>query len=237
MPDVINHIENTETGKVELWITIKDASDLLGISERHTWRILLQNDWKTKKLSNKDRKKTYVLRADVEKYYKAEQERQRLEQLKSLPSSDIHDISDMSDKTGLFDMSDIVKKPMSDIKNLPVLLSDYRNTLADLQKKQERLIAEAVLWKTSTIWLVIIAVFISGVLGFFLYNTKKSMSDIKREMSDMINDMSDKADAAQKELSSAKEALFQKEILLNRLEQAASQEKREEPKIEKSKGE
>ena len=70
MPDVINHIENTETGKAELWITIKDASDLLGISERHTWRILLENGWKTKKLQNKDRKKTYVLRLVVEKTYK-----------------------------------------------------------------------------------------------------------------------------------------------------------------------
>ena len=85
MPDVINHIENTETGKTELWITIKDASDLLGISERHTWRILLENSWKTKKLQNKDRKKTYILRQDVEKYYKEEQERQGLEQIKSLP--------------------------------------------------------------------------------------------------------------------------------------------------------
>ena len=234
MPDVINHIENTETGKAELWITIKDASDLLGISERHTWRILLQNDWKTKKLPNQDRKKTYVLRPDVEKYYKAEQERQRLEQLKHPLSSDIHDISD---KSGLFDMSDIVKKPMSDIKNLPVLLSDYRNTLADLQKKHERLIADAVQWKTSAIWLAILAVFISGILGFFLYDTKKAMSDNKKEMSDMINDMSDKATAGQKELLNAKEALFQKEILINKLEQAASQEKREDPKIEEGKGE
>lgn len=230
MPDVINHIENTETGKAELWITIKDASDLLGISERHTWRILLQNGWKTKKLPNKDRKKTYVLRADVEKYYKAEQERQRLEQLKSLPSSDIPDTSDKSDKVGLFDMSDIVKKPMSDIKNLPVLASDYRNTLAELQKRHERLLADAVRWKTSTIWLAVLAVFISGVLGFFLYDTKKAMSDNKKEMSDRIKDLSDKADMAQKELSSAKETLFQKEILINNLEQSTLQEKKEEPK-------
>lgn len=222
MPDVINHIENTETGKTELWITIKDASDLLGISERHTWRILLENSWKTKKLQNKDRKKTYILRQDVEKYYKEEQKRQRLEQLKSPLTSDTSDISDKSDKMGLFDMSDNIKKPMSDIKNLPVLLSDYRNILADLQKKQERLIADAVRWKTSAIWLIILTVFIGGVLGFFLYDTKKTMSDNKKEMSDRINDLSDRADAAQKELSSAKETLFQKEILINKLEQAAS---------------
>ncbi|MBU4312773.1 MAG: hypothetical protein KJ706_08670 [Candidatus Omnitrophica bacterium] len=227
MPDVINHIENTETGKTELWITIKDASDLLGISERHTWRILLQNAWKTQKLPNKDRKKTYILRPDVEKYYKAEQERQRLEQLKPLPLSDTPDISDKSDKTSVFDKSDIINKPMSDIKNLPILMSDYRNILIDLQKKQEQLITKATRWKTSAIWLAVLAVFIGGFMGLFLYDTKKMMSDNKREMSDRINDLSDKVTEAQKELSSTKETLFQKEIWINRLEQTVPQEKRE----------
>jgi len=121
-------------------------------------------------------------------------------------------------------MSDIVKKPMSDIKNLPALLSDYRNTLADLQKKQERLIADAVRWKTSTIWLAIMAIFVSGVMGFYLYDTKKAMSDNKKEMSDRINGLSDKVDMTQKELSSTKETLFQKEIMINKLEQASSRE-------------
>ena len=233
MPDVINHIENTETGKADLWITIKDASDLLGISERHTWRILLHNAWKTQKLPNKDRKKTYVLRQDVEKYYKEEQERQRLEQLKPPPFSDTSDIPDKSDKSGLFDKSDIPNKPMSDIKNLPILMSDYRNMMSDLQKKQEQLVANATRWKTTAIWIGVLAVFIAGFMGFFLYDTKKAMSDNKREMSDRINDLSDKVAEAQKEITSAKEALFQKEIWINQLEQVVPQEKREELKIKK----
>ena len=184
MADVINQIQDTETGKTELWITIKDASDLLGISERHTWRILLENAWKTQKLLNEDRKKTYVLRSDVEKYYKAEQERQKLEQLRS--SSDI---SDKTDKIVEFDKSDIKNKPKSDIKNLPILLSDYRNMMTDLQKKQEQLIKNATLWKTTAIWLTVLAVFIGGFLGFFLYDSRKMMSDIKKEMTDRINDL------------------------------------------------
>lgn len=233
MPDVINHVENTETGKAELWVTIKDASDLLGISERHAWRIALQNAWKTQKLLNNDRKKTYLLRADVEKYYQIERERQRLEQLKSPHLSDNPDISDKSDKTGVFDKSDIANKPMSDIKNLPILMSDYRNILVDLQKKQEQLTAKATRWKTSAIWLAILVVFIGGFMGFYLYDTKKMMSDNKKEMSDRINDLSDKVTGAQKELSSAKEALFQKEIWINRLEQAVPQDKREELKLGK----
>ena len=237
MADIINQTENTETGKSELWITIKDASDLLGISERHTWRIALQNAWKTQKLLNQDRKKTYLLRSDVEKYYKAERERQRLEQLKPPSFPDTPDISDKSNKIGEFDKSDIKNKPKSDIKNLPILLSDYRNMMMDLQKKQEQLIKNATLWKTSAIWLTILAVFIGGFLGFSLYDSRKMMSDIKKEMSARINDLSDKATEAQKELSSTKDALFQKEIWINKLEQTMPKEKIEQLKVEEKKEE
>ena len=230
MADTINQTQNTETGKAELWITIKDASDLLGISERHTWRIALQNAWKTQKLLNNDRKKTYILRADVEKYYQAERERQRLEQLRSSDNPATSDI-------GVFDKSDINNKPKSDIKNLPILLSDYRNMMADLQKKQEQLIKNAVLWKTTAIWLTVLAVFISGFLGFFLYDSRKMMSDIKKEMTGRINDLSDKAETAQKELLTAKDALFQKEIWINKIEQTIPKEKIEQLKAEEKKEE
>jgi len=230
MADIINQTENTETGKAELWITIKDASDLLGISERHTWRIALQNAWKTQKLLNNDRKKTYILRADVEKYYQAERERQRLEQLRS---SDIPATSDI----GVFDKSDIKNKSKSDIKNLPILLSDYRNMMVDLQKKQEQLIKNATLWKTTAIWLTILAVFIGGFLGFFLYDSRKMMSDIKREASERINDLSDKVTEAQKELSSTKETVYKKEIWINKLEQTMPKEKIEQLKVEEKKEE
>jgi hypothetical protein len=237
MADIINQTHNTETGKAELWITIKDASDLLGISERHAWRIALENTWKTKKLLNNDRKKTYILRTDVEKYYQAECERQGLEQLRPLPSSDNPDISDKTDKTSVFDKSDIKNEPKSDIKNLPILLSDYRNMMTDLQKKQEQLIKNATLWKTTAIWLSILLVFIGGFWGFSLYDSRKMMSDIKREMTDRINDLSDKETETQKALLSAKDVLFQKEIWINRLEQTMPKERIEQLKTEEKKEE
>ncbi len=237
MTDIINQTQDTETGKSELWITIKDASDLLGISERHTWRIALQNVWKTQKQLNKDRKKTYILRSDVEKYHNAERERQRLEQLKSPPPSDTTDISDKSAKIGVLDKSDIKNKPMSDTKNLPILMSDYRNMLMEQQNKQEQLIKNATLWKTTAIWLSILAVFISSFLGFSLYDSRKMMSDIKREASERIKDLSDKATETQKELLTTKDALFQKEILINKLEQTIPKEKIEQLKVEEKKEE
>ena len=225
MADIINQTDNAETGKSELWITIKDASDLLGISERHTWRITLQNAWKTQKLLDQDRKKTYILRSDVEKYYKDERERQKLEQLKTSGISDTSDI-------GVFDKSGIKNRPKSDIKNLPILMSDYRNMLMEQQNKQEQLIKNATLWKTTAIWLTILAVFISGFLGFFSYDSRKMMSDIKKEMSGRITDLSDKATEVQKELLNTKDVLFQKEIWINKLEQIIPKEKIEQLKAE-----
>lgn len=227
MADVINQTENTETGKSELWITIKDASDLLGISERHTWRLTLQNAWKTQKLLNQDRKKTYLLRSDVEKFYIPGHERQKLEQLKPSDLSDTtHDTSDI----GEFDIPDIKNKLKSDSKNLPVLLSDYRNMTAELQKKQEQLIKNTTFWRTTAVWLTVLAVFVGGFLGFFLYDSRKMMSDVKKELTDRINALTDKETEAQKELSNTKDALFQNEIWINKLEQIIPKEKIEQLK-------
>jgi len=154
----------------------------------------------------------------VEKYYQDERERQKLGQLSS---SDIHVVSDI----GVLDKSDIKNKPKSDIKNLPVLLSDYKNMLFGLQKKQEQLIKSTTVWKTTAIWLTILAVFISGLLGFFLYDNKKVLSDIKKELSARVSALSDRATEAQRALLIAKDALLQKEVRISGLEQAILKEK------------
>jgi len=109
--------------------------------------------------------------------------------------------------------------------------------MADLQKKQEQLIKSTTLWKTTAIWLSILAVFIGGFMGFFLYDSRKMMSDIKNEMSARINDLSDKTTEAQKELLTAKDALFQKEIWINKLEQIMPKEKIEQLKAKEKKEE
>jgi len=231
MADTIN-IENIGTDKQEHWITIKDASDLLGVSERHAWRVATENAFKTQKMLNNDRKKTYVLREDVEKFYRAEQERQRLEQLKASPLSDISDKYDISDKDGLSDKSDIKARPMSDIKNMPILMSDYKNILFELQRQQTQLIEKATLWRTITLCISVLAVVISGLLGLYIYDARKAMSDIKTEMSDIRRTMSDKEKAmsdiinkAQSDLTDTKDMLYKREIYINRIEQALPKEK------------
>ena len=56
-------------------------------------------------------------------------------------------------------------------------------------------------------------------------------------MTGRINDLSDKAETVQKELLSAKDTLFQKEIWINKLEQAVPKEKIEQLKAEEKKEE
>lgn len=63
------------------------------------------------------------------------------------------------------------------------------------------------------------------------------MSDIKKEMIEGINDLSDKAETARKELLTAKDALFQKEIWINKLEQTIPKEKIGQLKTEEKKEE
>ena len=63
------------------------------------------------------------------------------------------------------------------------------------------------------------------------------MSDIKKEMTGRINDLSDRADTAQEELLTAKDALFQKEIWINKLEQTIPEERIEQLKVNEKKEE
>jgi len=216
MADTIN-IEKPGTEQPETWISIKDASDLLGISERHAWRVITSHNFKTEKKLNKDRKKTYVLRVDIEKYYQAEKERQRLTELETSPLSDI---SDKSDKEPLFDKSDIALRQMSDIKNLPILLSDYRKMLVDYQTRQEALSKTVSTWRTSTLWLVFI-VLSGGLLTGYLYlDTKKAMSDRVNVLSDKADRMSDIVFAMQKDLVETKEGVFKRDLYIQKLEQS-----------------
>ena len=227
MADVINQTQDTETGKSELWITIKDASDLLGISERHTWNVVLENGFQRKKLLNQSRKKTYVLRADIEKFYKEEQERQRLEALKSPPLSEI---SEKSEKRSEFEISESGKASLSErdfkIKNLPALL-------LEMQKKQEVLLKHAVKWRVTAFWISVLGVVIAGFFYLYLTDTKKVLSEKERALSESqkaLSEMSEREKQAIKTIS-------KREIWINKLEQAVPKEKIEQLRVEEKKEE
>lgn len=209
MTDIINHIENTETGKTELWITIKDASDLLGISERHTWNVVLENDFQRKKLLNKSRKKTYVLRTDIEKFYKEDRERQRLEALNPPPLSEM---SEKSEKRGEFEMSENKKLSLSEmdfnVKNLPALLSE-------MQKKQEVLLEHATKWRVTTFWVSVLGVVVVGFLYFYLTDTKKVLSERNKVFSESQKALSEMSEREKHTIK----AISEMEIYIKELEQ------------------
>jgi len=234
MADIINQTENTETGNPELWITIKDASDLLGISERHTWNIILENGFQRKKLLNQSRKKTYVLRADIEKFYKEEQERQRLEALRP-PSPP--EISEKSEKRGEFEISESGKPSLSEsfmvlserdfkIKNLPALISE-------MQKKQELLLKATVKWKVTSIWISVLGVVIVGLFYLYLMDTKRVLSERNKALSESQRALSEMSEREKQAIK----AISEKEIWINKLEQAVPKEKIEQLKAEERKEE
>lgn len=239
MPDIINHIENAETGQTDLWITIKDASDLLGISERHAWNIILENNFQRKKLLNQSRKKTYVLRADIEKFYKEDQERQRLEALKFPPLSEM---SEISEKKGEFEMSESEKPSLSESqmalserdfksKSLPALLSE-------MQKKQEILLQQATKWRVTTIWISILGVVVAGFLGFYLADTKKALSERDMALSERDKVLSESQKSLSEMSEREKEAIkviSEREIYIKDLEQAMPKEELDHLNVQRGK--
>ncbi len=182
MADIINQLDNDQ------WITIKDASDLLGISERHAWNIITGQRFKTKKLLNHSRKKSYVLRSDIEKFHKAEQERQKLE---ALPLSEI---SELSEKTGEFEISELSersKKSLSEgAKTLPALLKEMHNREVKLQK-------DVVKWRVTAICVSTSGLVIAGMIYFSLNEVKTALSESQTSLSE-----------SQKSLSAMSERVF-----------------------------
>lgn len=225
MPDIINHIENTETGKTELWITIKDASDLLGISERHTWNVILENDLQRKKLLNKSRKKTYVLRSNIEKFHKEERERQRLEGLKSPPLSAM---SEMSEKNGESAMSESGEPSLSErdfkIKNLPALFSEMQN-------KQEILLQDVTKWRVTAIWVSVLGVVIAGFLCLYLKDAKKTLSEREKTLSESQRALSEMSEREKQAIKTTSE----REIYIKELEQNIPQDELDHLKAKRGK--
>ena len=163
------------------WISVKDASDLLGCSERHVWRLALQHGWETKKEKSEKKRKTYVLRSAVVLFYEKERARHPLSPLSN------SDNPDMSDKKSLSDMPDIARSdlrplsdaPLSDLilapemrKSLPALLEDYAKT----KSREAVLIKRVALWQSSTFWLGVLAVAICGFLSYILSDFGKRLS-------------------------------------------------------------
>lgn len=251
--DTVN-IEGVGTDKERVWITIKDASDLLGYSERHTWRLATKCGWKQRKKLNNLRRKVYVPRDEVEEYYKQEQERQKLEQLNS-------DNPDKTDNTDPFAKSD---KPMSDkskvlsdnqalqrtMESLPILLSDYKKMQEEYHNKQEKLIRDKAFWKTSALWIIGFTVVVSAFLSYYIYDTKLTLSDRKQELSDIrlrlsgkdnqmqeltkrVNSLSDKVIDTQDNLLGTKETLSSKKEWINTLEGSMSERKLEQIRQER----
>jgi hypothetical protein len=184
MSDIINQIDNTGTGESEQWITIKDASDLLGVSERHSWNIITARGFQTKKLLNQHRKKTYVLRLDIEQFHQAEQERQKLEALKGSP------LSAISEKQVADSESAISESHRGNLKTLPAMLKDMQTREVKLQK-------DIVKWRVTAL-----AVSMSGlVICCILWLSLNEMKNSFRIDQQVIRD-------SQKALSVMSERLF-----------------------------
>lgn len=222
MSDIINQIEG------EGWITIKDASDLLGVSERHAWSIIYGKDasgrqirspMQTKKLLNKSRKKIFVLRSDIEKYHKDQQERKQLEALKASPLSEM---SEMSEKKGEFEISESDPRPLSERGralsegkySLPALLKEA-------QDKQERLIKASARWQVISISLVILMIILGVIIGLSLNEVKSLLSEREKALSESreaISEMSERVFMLSEREKQALQTIFKQEFYIRDLQ-------------------
>ena len=238
-------VNDVGTDKEEIWITIKDASDLLGYSERHTWRIAQSNGWKTKKELNQLKKKTFVPRKDVELFYNKEHERQPMDTLGK------PDKSAMADKNSILDMSDITMSDKVSAINtqntFPAMILEYKKSFHELQENKAILLQKVTFWKTSLFWLLALVTITVSVLLYTLsdkihtlaeqkesLNNQKTiisllnsnvsgLSDKLTSMSDNVESMSDKVIKTQNSLDIANKQIVEQNKWINELKKYESQ--------------
>jgi len=212
MADIINH---TESGN---WITIKDASDLLGVSERHAWNIITKKGIETKKLLNKHRKKTYVLQADIEQYHRDEQERQRLEALKPDP------LSEMSERNSEIEMSERLSESQRPLSESGLALINKPKALLEMvrsvQTENKSLHKRVVKWRVTSFWLGVLGVIVVLMMIYYITDISKALS----EMSETLSERDRAISESQKALSEMSERALtlserEKQALSNLYEQ------------------
>ena len=215
------------------WISIKDASDLLGCSERHIWRLISRYRWESKKEKSANKQKAFVLRQAVEKFSQEERSRSPLHKLN--PGLSDHDNADTSAQKPFSALSDHAKSdvtmPMETLRSFPVLLKEYQASIAQLHKEKETFSRSVVFWKTSVFWLTGLSVLTCALLLFYLSdkskvlaqkekalsdsyasvsllnNTVGTLSDKVAQMSGQLKSVSDKFDVTQQDLDAAQAIL------------------------------
>lgn len=193
-PPIKDHIIVEANG--DLWVSIKDASDLLGCSERNVWRIAKTNKWQHKKEKSSNKRKTFLLRKDVEKFHKQEQERTALKPLGSPDNPanpDGNVLSDTSDK-GLPDNGHksvntnmALSGIMSDMdltKPVPIIVRDFQQIILKLHENKEAIAKRVVFWQTSTFWLASLSVLVCGLLLFYLSDKTKVLAQKEKALNE-----------------------------------------------------
>ena len=127
-------------------------------------------------------------------------------------------------------------------KSLPILLSDYKKLFLNFQEKQGQLTRQVTFWKTSAFWVIALCVITCGLLGYFLSDIKKALSDktlvlLNTEkaleqssnerllLNASVNSMSDKVSYMSDKLTSVQKNLSDKENTIEQLKQMLPKDK------------
>ena len=112
------------------------------------------------------------------------------------------------------------------VKNLPALFSE-------MQKKQEVLLKDAVKWKVTAFWISVLGVVIAGLFYLYLTDTKRVLSEREKALSESQKALSEMSEREKQAIKTVSE----REIWINKLEQAVPREKIEQLKAEEKKEE
>jgi hypothetical protein len=203
------------------WMNIDMAVAVLGKGDRQVRRYIVKYNWETRWLKEEGKVKTFILKKYV------------LDFLEKRKSGEIED-KDEDDKhvlvperteipsypeTPLFAALKQVSAELS--MTLPELVKDYKtmnDTVRKLTEEKANVVNQVTIWKSSTIWIGVMAIIVCGIVGFHYFDSRSELIKNNGELSVLRKDkdnLKDKINTTEKELMTTQHTLenLQKTII------------------------
>ena len=192
------------------WMNIDMAVAALGKGDRQIRRYIVKYNWETRWLKEEGKVKTFILKERV------------LHFLEKRREGEIDDKDDDEKTTTLPERSEptaypdtpffaAIKQVSAELSmTLPELVKDYKTmslTVHKLTEEKAHATNQVTIWKSSAIWIGIVAAIVCGLVGYNYFESKSELTKNKNELTEVRQEkdsLKDKFSATEKDLINSK---------------------------------
>ncbi len=207
--DIIEAIDASKAD-YDNWMTIDTAVAALGKGDRQVRRYIVQFNWPTRWLKEDGRVKTFILKESVMDFLNKKKSGEIDDKDEEMPEEKQQtQVPGKPDNPSNLDIPifNAIRQVSAELSmTLPELIKDYKtinDTVHKLSEEKTQISNQVVRWKTSTIWIIVIALVICGLIGFNYYESRSELIDHRKTLTSLQQEkdgLKDKVNNTEKKL-------------------------------------